>query len=97
MARKKGTKHSAAFRAQVALAALKGDRTVPELARQFGIHPNLIYKWKGQLLKNADQVFAETAKAHDEQHDLLLAELYQQIGRLNRELAWRKKKHDALG
>lgn len=97
MARKKGTKHSAAFRAQVALAALKGDRTVPELARQFGIHPNLIYKWKGQLLKNADQVFAETAKAHDDHHDLLLAELYQQIGRLNMELAWLKKKHDALG
>jgi transposase-like protein len=97
MARKKGTKHSAAFRAQVALAALKGDRTIPELARQFGIHPNLIYKWKGQLLKNADQVFADGTKTHDDQHDLLLAELYQQIGRLNMELEWLKKKHDALG
>lgn len=97
MARKRGTNPSAAFRARVARAALKGDRTAPALARPFGIHPNLISNWRGQPLKDADPVFAETAAAHDEPHDLLLAELCQQTGRLDTELAWLNKNHDALG
>jgi transposase-like protein len=97
MARKKGTKHSPAFKAQVALAALKGDRTVNQLAAQYKVHPNLIYKWKAALLHNAQRVFADGAKAPDQQQQDLLAELYQQIGRLDMELAWLKKKHDTLG
>ena len=96
MARKRHSKHAATFKAQVALAALKGDRTVPELAKQFGIHPNLMYKWKGTLLKNADSVFTDGAKIHDEHNDILEDDLYQQIGRLNMEIQWLKKKHDAL-
>jgi len=55
--------HTAAFKAQVALAALKGDRTVNELAGHYGVHPTLIHGWKKQLLTGAEGVFGNTAQA----------------------------------
>jgi transposase len=51
------TKHNSAFKAKVALAAIKGDRTIAELASEFGVHPNQIYNWKEQLLAGAANVF----------------------------------------
>jgi putative transposase len=85
--------HSAAFKAQVALAALKGDRTVNELAAQHGVHPTLIHAWKKQLLAGAEQVFTNgtrVAGAGDAEAEK--AELFEQIGRLKMELEWLKKK-----
>ena len=59
----KRKQHSAAFKAQVALAALKGDKTVNELAGQFAVHPTLIHTWKKQMLAGADQVFHSGARS----------------------------------
>jgi transposase-like protein len=73
------------------LAALKGDRTVNELAGQYGVHPTLIHGWKKQLLAGAEQVFANGAKAIADT-EAEKAELFEQIGRLKMELEWLKKK-----
>jgi transposase-like protein len=89
----KRKQYTAAFKAQVALAALKGDKTVNELASQYGVHPTLIHDWKRQLLAGAPQVFGNgvpAATAADAEAQK--AELFEQIGRLKMELEWLKKK-----
>src|SRR5438309_6803991 len=83
--------HTAAFKAQVALAALKGDRTVNELAGHYGVHPTLIHGWKKQLLTGAESVFGGSAKAASADAEARQAELFEQIGRLKMELEWVKK------
>ena len=89
--------HSAAFKAQVALAAVKGDKTVNEVAAQFGVHPTLIHDWKKRLLAGAAALFEGTAKATSAPVDAQQAELFEQIGRLKVELDWVKKKAAAFG
>ena len=94
MAKRKS--HTAAFKAQVALAAIKGDKTVNEVAAQFGVHPTLIHDWKKKLLAGATTVFEGTAKTPPTVADTHQAELFEQIGRLKVELDWVKKKAAAF-
>lgn len=66
MARRPRRNHSPAFKAKVALAALKGDKTMSELAPQFDLHPNQIKQWKDQLLEGVTDVFEDKANASKE-------------------------------
>jgi putative transposase len=84
--------HTATFKAQVALAALKGDRTINELAGQYGVHPTLIHGWKKLLLTQAETIFTNGAKAARADTEAQKTELFEQIGRLKMELEWLKKK-----
>jgi transposase-like protein len=76
-------KHNAAFKAKVALAAVRGDRTIAELASAFGVHPNQIYSWKKQLLDGAVSVFeGGGAAAEGTVSEAQVDVLYRQIGQL---------------
>lgn len=89
----KRRKFSTAFKTKVALEAIKERRSVSELAESFELHPNQISKWKKQLLDNADQAFEETEKSRiQEEAQQQRDQLYQQIGRLQVENDWLKKK-----
>ena len=66
MARRQRRNHNAAFKAKVALAAVKGDKTIAELAEQFEVHPNQITDWKRQLQENAASVFGERREKEKE-------------------------------
>ena len=96
MARKRKS-HTAAVKAQVALAAIKGDKTVSELASLHGVHPTLIHAWKKQLVECAEELFHNGAKTSSLEHEALQALLYEQIGRLKTELDWLKKKAASFG
>jgi transposase len=93
MTRRKRRNHSSAFKAKVALAALRGEHTLVELAEQFDVHPNQIQDWKKRLVAGAEDVFggqAEQAK-HNEQ---AVEKLHAKIGQLALENAFLSK---ALG
>jgi transposase-like protein len=89
--------HTAGFKAQVALAAYRGDRTVNELAGHYGVHPTLIHGWKKLLITGAEEIFASPAKAASADAEARQAELFEQIGRLKMELEWMKKKVAPFG
>jgi transposase-like protein len=83
---------SAAYKAKVALAAAKGDKTLSELASQFGVYPNQISAWKKQLIDQLPELFEDGRKRREPDADVERSQLYEEIGRLKVELDWLKKK-----
>ena len=91
MARKRRS-FSGAFKAKVALAACRGDKTTAQLAAQFSVHTSQVTAWKKQLLEQAAELFEDGRRRQREESSADEQELYEQIGRLQMELAWVKKK-----
>ena len=85
-------RYDSAFKAKVALEAIKGERTIAEIASECGVHPNQIVKWKKQLLEEASEIFTGSRKQTKRKTEDLESELYKQIGKLKVELDWLKKK-----
>lgn len=85
-------KFSSALKARVAIEAIKGHRSVSELAGEHQVHPSQITQWKKQLLDSAEQVFSDGRVIEKKDQEELLARLYQQIGQMKVELDWLQKK-----
>jgi transposase-like protein len=79
--KRKRRNHSPGFKAKVALAAMRGDRTLADLAEQFDVHPNQIQDWKKRLLSNAEQLF-ENGNRAGKDLESEIKELHAKIGEL---------------
>lgn len=88
--------HSPAFKAQVALAALSGEKTISELVSEFGVHATLIARWKKQLKESAPGIFSGEFKTQEAKRDKEIHDLHAKIGQLTVERdflaqAWGKR------
>jgi transposase len=88
--------HGAAFKAKVALEAVKGEKTIAQLSSEAGVHANQIRQWRKQLLEELPRIFSDRRRKEDREREDLVSELYQQIGQLKVELDWLKKKSQLL-
>lgn len=89
---------TASFKARVALAAERGDKTSAQLAAKFGVHPAQVTSWKKQLLDNIAELFEDGRRSTKvKESSIQEQELFEQIGRLKMELEWLKKKSAELG
>lgn len=93
---RKRRRFTAAFKAKVALAAIREEQTLAELARKFGVHVTQVSAWKHQLLSGVTDLFADGRQASDGS-STSEEELFEQIGRLKMEVEWLKKKSAQLG
>ena len=92
MARKRSRKkHSPTFKAKVAVEAIKGVKTVPEIAKRHEVHPSQVHTWKRNALDGLPEIFAGGVRDQDDQEQLI-ASLYEQVGRLQVDFKKKKKK-----
>jgi len=85
-------KFSAEFKTKVAIEAVRGLKTLNELSSEYEVHPNQISKWKKQLLIQAPKIFKDLLGNDSDQSNKKVEKLYQEIGQLQVELNWLKKK-----
>jgi putative transposase len=97
MASMKRKQYEAAFKARVALEAVKGEKTIAQVASEYGVHPNQVRQWKEHLLSVLPELFSDRRKRTDEERDQVEAELYRQIGQLKVENEWLKKNFSSFG
>lgn len=88
----KRRKFSAEFKTKVAMEAIRGLRTLNEISSEYEVHPNQVTKWKKQLLIQAPQIFKDRKSNDSSREDQKVEKLYQEIGQLQVELNWLKKK-----
>ena len=77
---------------KIALAAIKGEKTIAELASQYEAHPNVIGQWKKTVQENVASLFADKRKKENRDKDELVERLYGTIGKREAQLDWLKKK-----
>ena len=94
---KKRRRFTAEFKARVVRAALREDKTLAALASQFDVHPNQITEWKRQVLESMPELFSRTKRADAKAAEEHESRLYEQVGKLQVELEWMKKKGRQLG
>lgn len=90
--KKQRKNYSSEFKVKVALEAIKGHKTLNEIASQFEVHPNQVTQWKKQALEGLPELFSQRRVRLEKDDETLKAQLYQQIGQLKVELDWLKKK-----
>jgi transposase len=82
---------TAEFKAKVTLEAIRGQRTVAEIAQHYSVHPNQVSTWKSQAVEHLQEGFKDGRRRKEADDEALKDQLYQQIGRLKVELDWLKK------
>ncbi len=90
-------RHSSAFKARVALEAIKGQKTLNELATQFGVHPVQIAQWKRQLVDASPTTVEGSGSRKERAQEALIEKLYQQIGQIKEEVDWLRKNGADVG
>lgn len=87
----KRKKYSKELKSKVAVAAIKGHKTVNEIASEFSVHPSMVNRWKKQALESMADIFGSKRERSTREMEAEKDRLYQQIGKLQVELDWLKK------
>jgi len=87
--------HSPDLKTQIVLEMLKEQKTIAELASEYGMHPTQLHRWRTHVLENLPQLFvrSDSVAAVKAEHEQKVNELYTEIGRLSTQLSWLKKRY----
>ena len=95
--KKQRRKHSAEFKARVALEAIRGVKTLSEIAREFEVHPVMVGNWKKEMLEHLPELFEKKRATKDKETEREKAQLHQKVGQLSMEVDFLEKKCKQLG